>query len=261
MKQLPKSVLYLLDCGCADDAALRLLRVFVGGQELQLTGLVVEDEDLVRAMRLPGLSEVSIARLEAGPLQPERLRKDILAHTEAVRERFEKAARGISAEVSFQVRRGPVSDVLLEAAHASDFVVVTRPQLITGLRARSASTFQNLLAQHGNVLFVNEPWQSGSRIVVLCPASGADVSPLLARARAIATAEKLPLLAVSHEGDVEGADATVVIQNWSEAAIVAVCEAQDARLLVFSEIDSLDWRTMATALAERLSCSLLRIEA
>ena len=68
-----KRVIYLIDCGSADDEVLRLLHALTDGHDVELVGLYVEDEDLARAISLPGLTEVSVARQQADPVDPARL--------------------------------------------------------------------------------------------------------------------------------------------------------------------------------------------
>jgi hypothetical protein len=127
---------------------------------------------------------------------------------------------------------------------------------------RSVQPFGPLLRLHGNLLFVNEPWESGSSIVVLCEDQDAVSGRALAIARRIADVEGLPLLLATRDS-VESnlADRIVHVTDWSEAEIAALCEAQDARLLVLSSLEQLDWQLLVPALAERLPCSLLRLEA
>ena len=53
-------VLLTLDCGSVDEDALRALKLLGdNAEEPEVTGLYVEDEDLLNAAQLPGLTEVS----------------------------------------------------------------------------------------------------------------------------------------------------------------------------------------------------------
>ena len=81
-----KRILYMLDYGTSDTEALRLMRALSDAGEPELTGLYVEDEDLERAMRLPGLAEVNVRQKGAAALQPGQLQQDLRAHAAWVRD-------------------------------------------------------------------------------------------------------------------------------------------------------------------------------
>jgi hypothetical protein len=255
-------ILLTLDCGAVDQDALRALKLLTDDQDIEVTGLYVEDEDLLRAALLPGMAEVSPAGT-VSRLDQQALVAQIAQQARRAREGFEASARREKLKFTFKVARGRVVETLVAAAARSDLVVINRSRRSSGLRTRHGTHFAPLLAHHNNLLFVNEPWLSGRAVVLLCENPGGCVRAL-ETAQRIAQAEGLELLiAVPREHadfEMAGSGRAVVLAEWTEAAIVALCESADARLLVVPPVDGLDWRTLLVNLVDRLSCSLLRLE-
>ena len=260
----PVRILLTLDCGAVDRDAFNVLRFIAGGGDggnVELTGLYIEDEDLYSAARLPGLPEVS-ATGAVTTLEPSRIDAEIASQARSARAEFETSARRSRLKYAFRVMRGRSVDTLVDAAAASDCVVVTRSLRASGLRARRGEHFEPLVAQKKNLLFVNEPWASGRSVVVIGSitrqrgAGGYDV------ASRIADAEGLELISAAPpdervEPPVVGR--VVTLPEWSEDTIVDLCAREDARLLVLSADADLDWRALLPRLIDRLSCSLLRL--
>jgi hypothetical protein len=255
-------VLLTLDCGSIDEDALKALTLLTEGTDVQLTGLFVEDEDLYQAAELPGLTEVSASGARS-VLEQGLLARRIAAEAQQARAGFEAFAKRLGLNFSFQVTRGRWIETLLAAATATDLVVVNRSLRATGLRTRAARHFAPLLQQHQNVLFVNEPWRSGSSIVCLSERNEGAGRRALNLAARLARAEELKLVVAVPAGfdrsTLRDIDEVTVVEDWTEAALVALCEAADARLLVLPPSERLDWRSLLTGLADRLSCSLLRL--
>lgn len=257
----PGRVLLTLDSGSIDEDALRALKLLTNQSDVEITGLFVEDEDLYQAAQLPGLIEVSPSGVVSS-LDHEALARGVAAQARRARAQFEAFARQLGLNFSFEVARGRLIDTLLKAAAASDLVVVHRSLRVTGLRTRRASHFAPLLQQQQSMLFVNEPWRSGSSIVCLYESDSAAGRAALEAATRIARAEDLQLLVAAPKAtdtSLIAADRVTVIEDWNEETLVKLCESADARLLVLPPTDKLDWKSLLTALADRLACSLLRL--
>jgi hypothetical protein len=263
MNDKPTHVLMTFDCGSLDVNALRVLAVLLDGQNIQVTGLYVEDEDIYSAAQLPGMQEVSVTNGSVSTLDPNRIEEQITNQARSAQEEFESSARRMKLDYSFQVIRGRSIERLLEAASTSDMVVVNRSLRASGLRTRRGAHFEPLMLQHENLLFVNEPWASGRTVVALCESDPGECQRALAAARRIAVAEDLEfLIAVpQHRSEARHllTDHVTVLSSWTEDAIVDLCEIEDARLLVLPPTDDLDWRALLTQLIDRVRCSLLRI--
>ncbi|MCP5179839.1 MAG: hypothetical protein H6993_07405 [Pseudomonadales bacterium] len=261
MMEKTTRVLYMLDCGSLDVEALRLVAPLSGDGNVELTGLYIEDEDLLNAMQIPGLTEVKLLGQGVATVNPSRLRDELHAHARALRESFETSANRLNVRHVFHQMQGRVVEVMVREAGASDLVVVSRPLRSVGLRARRALQFQPLVRAKGNVLFVNEPWSSGTSIVALCESETGACGRALITARRIADAEGIHLIAaVRTPIKPAGVDKVIHVTDWTEDGIARLCAAEDARLLVMSEFESLDWQSLLLALSDRLPCSLLRLD-
>ncbi|MEZ5560925.1 MAG: hypothetical protein R3E86_20590 [Pseudomonadales bacterium] len=260
-------VLIACDFAHPSDVLLSRLPQLLGVEQLDLTGLYVEDEDLLRAAELPGLSEVSAAgelvRLEIG-----QLRRDLTEQANAIRHAFEELALRLRATHQFVQARGRLADEISRAAAQADFLLISRPLRASGLRTRAGSQFSGVARQPVTALLVNEPWQSGSSIVTLYPASAPAVETALNVARRFARAEQLPVVALVPASQAAAArtalsDVRVVpVSDWTEDGIATACARQDARLLVLpaqSPGEALDTSELLTRLVDRLPCSLLRL--
>ena len=263
MSDQPTHVLMIFDCGAMDANAFRVLKLLTDESNMKVTGLYVEDEDIYNAARLPGMKEVSLTNGSISTLDPIRIDKQIASQARSAQKEFESFARRMKLDYSFQITRGRQIERLLEAATTSDIVVVNRSLRTSGLRTRRGAHFQPLLKQQDNLLFVNEPWASGRSVIALCEDHPDDCERALGTAKRIAVAEELELLIAVPQREAEApqvlADRVTVLDNWSEDAIVDLCESEDARLLVMPPTDDLDWRALLTRLIDRVRCSLLRI--
>ena len=257
-------ILVTLECDTFDTDALRALPALADTESLELTGLFVEDEDLLRAARLPGVSEISVATGRRTAISAERLRAELSAQVNKARVQFETSTRRANLKASFRVVRGQVVDAVAEAARDSDVVVVTRSLKAPGLRARRGHAYRSIVRETPNLLIVNEPWSSGVSVVALCESADADCARTLRAARAIADAEGLDLVvAKAKAGDAKtmaDVDRMLALDEWTEEAIAELCEREDARLLVLAPTPRLDWRELLVNLADRLPCSLLTLD-
>lgn len=255
-------VLVAFDCAGPSEEVLISLTRLLEIDQLEVTGLYVEDEDLMRAAALPGLREITLSGGES-LLDAERMAREISREAETARAAFDELARRlIGRELQlthrFDVTRGRIGEALDRAASASDVVLVTRALRGAGLRPRRARTFTSLARQPRHVLFVNEPWRSGSSVVVL-DGSREDV----ARAARLAEAEGVRLVvALGPDGDAAGLPAGATprrLPRMEETDIADLCLREDARLLVLPPAEDLDVAELLVSLADRLPCSLLKL--
>jgi hypothetical protein len=258
-------VLVTFDCTHPDPRLLRQLTKLLGASRLDVTGLYVEDEDLLRAASLPGLHEVSLSGQQT-ELSAARITREFEREAAAAASAFERLALQLAAEHAqlahrFLVTRGRIVEEIGRAAHDYDFVMVTRALRATGLRPRIGRSYHDLVQSSKQVLFVNEPWASGSSIVVLQGSAAA-----MDYARRLAAAEGLRLVVAVPE-----AAAAVPVSNapprtsirplpdWKEETIADLCLVEDARLLVIDARDDIDWRELLLSLMDKLPCSLLKL--
>ncbi len=255
-------VLISFDCGRPSEELLRLLPRLLGAKPLELVGLYVEDEDLLRAAALPCLREVSLNG-HVAEMNVNRLQDQQAAEASAIRKTFEEVAGRMQIQHRFLVTQGRASDELIRVAADSDFVLITRALRTSGLRPRSGVHYDALLRHPRNVLIVNEPWRSGSSVVVLGTSGDS-----LAIARRFSEAEGLAVILATPEPEKQGSAAEsellagerrITLVEWSEEAIADLCLAEDARLLIVPRTQALDWAELLPRLVDRLPCSVLQL--
>jgi hypothetical protein len=258
-------VLFVLECGGVEADVLSTLPSLAHGGVPEVLGLFIEDEDLLGAAMLPGASEVSLVNLDRGALNPDRIADDLARQARSMQAVFEASAKKFNLRYSFRVSRGRTMDMLVNEAATSDLVVVCRPLRAPGLRSRPGAQFRQLLEHHRNVLFVNEPWRSGTRVLAVCDGVTSSCRYAMHRASDIAKSEALEFV-VAHVGENEavlklarelGCDHQITIAELNEASLIDLCYSQDARLLVMPPVEGLDWQQLLIGLLDKLSCSLL----
>ena len=166
-------VVFVLECGTADVAALRAIRSLAGSGAPSVIGLFIEDEALYGAAALPGVVEVSLTSLKAEQLDPSRMQQDLERQAAEVRAKFEQSAKHLRLRHTFRTIRGEPAQMLSDVAEQSDFVVLCRPLRGPGLRPLRRIQLDNLMSRHRQLMFVNEPWETGSRVAPCSCVAGA----------------------------------------------------------------------------------------
>jgi nucleotide-binding universal stress UspA family protein len=257
-------VLVTFDCTHPNERVLSALVRLLGAVAVDVTGLYVEDEDLLRAASLPGLREISLSGKEA-TLDIARIVRDVAREAASAQRSFESLARRLASEHErlqhhFLVARGRIAEEMGRAALEADLVVVTRALRPSFLRPRLARAYEDLVRQSRQVLFVNEPWASGTSVVVL---HGSDAA--LAYGARLAAAEGLRLVLAAPPGeavDTAGLPRAPTVRHladWEEETIAELCLSENARLLVMGARADLDWQELLLSLADRIPCSLLKL--
>jgi hypothetical protein len=258
-------VLVALDSSDPNEDVLRIVSRLMGAHGLDVTGLYVEDEDLLRAASIPGLREISLSGQET-ILDAGRVARDIACEGAAARRAFEALTQQLAREHlrlrhRFLVTRGRIAEEFDRAARESDFVMVTRALRATALRPRLGRCFTQLVQQPKDVLFVNEPWASGSSVVVLLGSDRAlDHATRLARTEGLRLVVATTARPAAPPVDQLPPGATVrQLADWDEETIADLCLEQDARLLVMPQLRDLDWAELLVSLMDKLPCSLLKL--
>jgi nucleotide-binding universal stress UspA family protein len=257
-----RRLLVALDNAGPCDGAMRTLARLLAATPLEITGLFLEDEDLLRAAALPGMQEITLGG-QAASLNAERISRDMAGAAAAARRAFDALTRHLASEhgrleYRFQVARGHISEELDRAAAGQDVVVVTRAWRTAGLRSRLGRTYSALARQPLSVLLINEPWASGSSVVVL----DGD-SATIAYAARLAQLEGVRLV-VAQPPDArnpklqDGAEVRP-LADLKEATLADLCLVEDARLLVLPPLADADWTELLVSLIDKLPCSLLKL--
>ncbi|HEX7036892.1 MAG TPA: hypothetical protein VF210_14040 [Pseudomonadales bacterium] len=260
-----RRVLLALDDARPDVNVLRALQSLLDLDALEMTGLFLEDEELLRAALLPCFREISYSGV-AAPLDRDRLLRDMALQARAAEEAFRALAEHLTREHwrlahRFLVARGRFAEELDRAAAEAEFVLVTRRARGAGLRQRLGHTFANLVRQPRHVLFVNEPWASGSSVVVVNAGRTAlDHAARIAETQGLRLVVANPVAVPPPAAARLPRDAVVrQLTALDEQAIADLCLREDARLLVLPELPDFDWAELLLSLTDRLPCSILKL--
>lgn len=256
-------VLFLLESGSQEADALTCVAALVGKSTAEVVGLFVEDTDLLGAAALPGFSEVSIRNQDVRQLDHASLQNAMTSQALQIRNLFETTARKLKLAYKFQVTQGRTIETLLGTATTKDIIIIGRPLRAPGFRARTGAQFAEFASSNKDVLFVNEPWRSGSSVIAICDDGAAKHSHLIKKAQKIAKIEGLELIIATvgyPDPTLKDADARLVqIESVSEQSLFDLCHRHDAQLLVIPHMEELNWPSLLVNLLNNLSCSLLRL--
>ncbi len=134
-------VLFLFDPGCKEAEALRAVAALMGKQPVEITGLFVEDADLLGAAKLPVFAEVSIKTLAVTTTDSDALQVAMASQAHRARRLFEATARGLALEHRFEITQGRTIDTLRQRIEHQDAVIVSRPLPTFGIPARSGNEY------------------------------------------------------------------------------------------------------------------------
>jgi hypothetical protein len=248
-------VVVALDPGAPRDEAFEAVAALLDPARAEVTALFIEDDNLARLAALPGVREV-----RSGPeprtraLDPVALERQLTERAARVRRTCERAAARQRLQLArFLIRRGEVLAELERAARDSELLVVGR-----SLRSAASRSWLGAAPEHvtnrlhrtnaGGILFVHEPWRTGTTVLVLADGGADDESGRRAveQARMLTAAEALPLRTLE--------DPTLVNDV---AALAAACSDADARVLVLPRSAVADAGALARLLAELPASVLL----
>jgi nucleotide-binding universal stress UspA family protein len=163
------------------EAAINLATRF----EAEISGMFVEDVNLLRLAELPFIHEVGLFSARRRRLEPEEIERQIQGQTVRVRRLFTGAAERANVRRSFRAARGIVAAELLSAAEDADVLVMGKAGWSLVRRGQMGSTTRAVLAQGGGLaLILQEGTCLGSPVMVVY-----DGSPV--GRKAVASAARL----------------------------------------------------------------------
>ena len=177
---------------------------------------------------------------------------------------------------SFRVARGDPRDELIRHSADCDTLVLSHSRRHLGPRLAVRPRLEDLLgAGPPTLVFVQDAWQTGDRVVAVFDGSPAAETALHTAGR-IAAAEGLDLsvwLPVSEESDTEvlrrratdllgrgTAHAFSAVDVNDTAALARAAEAEHARVVVLPETPGTDIRRCIADLLDTANCSLIVVK-
>jgi len=119
-----RRILVALDAAAHDPALLDAAAALAARLEAELTGLFVEDLDLLRSAELPFVRQVSFLTACAEELDAPTTERELRVMAERAERRLAAAARQHGVTCSFRVVRGHVAREVSAAALEADLVIV-----------------------------------------------------------------------------------------------------------------------------------------
>ncbi|HTN53059.1 MAG TPA: universal stress protein [Anaeromyxobacter sp.] len=194
-----RRILVGMDASAASRGALATAAALAGRLGSELTGLFVEDEDLLRLATLP-FGAVVRPGGEEERLDPDAAERALRALAAHAREELERAAASHRVACSFRVARGRVAREVLAAAEGVDLVVLGaaghgRPSRgAVGDTARAAA-----VRARTSVLLLARGSSLGGGVVAVDDGSAAGARAL-GVARSLAPAARPPIVICAGDG-------------------------------------------------------------
>ncbi len=245
----------------SDDEVLLAIPALSGSSRLQIQSVFIRDANLRIAANLPFTREI----LPSGTVRNLSLSKiddHYRSMANRLRERVETLAVRLGYPTTFSEVEARDYSALSPLTDDADFVAITQPDVIAPVADHNQGEISPVVQCRTTTLFVNEPWLSGTSVVVAYEGTRTDVA--LEIADRYATQAKLPLVVIAPKGlDCTTIEAQHTVhfsaEDWNDAAIAALCRQHDARLLVLGTASHGHWQAVARLLIETTPCSILQV--
>ena len=210
---LIRRILVALDTSPSSMAALEAAAELASLVGAELSGLFVEDLDLLRTAELPFTRAVGPLSAALRDLESRPLEQGFRADAARARRALEEAARRAHVEWSFRVTRGAVVTELLAAVAEADLVSLGRVGwLPRGSRDLGATAREILSKAPGSVLLARQGTRLRTPVLVVY-----DGTPGAGRALAAATrlaGESLPIILIPAGDPQTASRLREQVENW-----------------------------------------------
>lgn len=189
-----RRVLVALDSAAVGGPVLELAAGIAAAHACELSGLFVEDQDLLRLAGLPFAREIQLARAMSRTLAPEQLLQDLRAQAGLARAAMVRQAALHRLSWSFQVTQGRSEEAVLLAATTGDVIAMARGfGPLAGVGRFSERV--RLIAQRapGALLLAGEPAVGRTGSVLLLYDASPAAEAMLGIAARLASARGQPL--------------------------------------------------------------------
>jgi hypothetical protein len=196
-------VVAALDATCHDVETVAMAVDIAARFEVEVSGLFIEDVNLLRVATLPMVRHVAIGPASAAPLDMAQLEADMRAQAARAAAELEASATRQGVKWSFRVVRGLPAAELSSATMTEDLLVLGPIRSLAGLPMRVASPLQNAVrGVRRSTLHVPRRMALSRPLVVLHAGSDLKKRTLAAATRvAGADARELAVLLVRAPGE------------------------------------------------------------
>lgn len=270
-----KRILVALDGSPHSLAALTAAADLAAALGAEITGVFVEDANLVRLAALPFASEISRFSGEVRALAPTSMKRGMRAQAARARRALIRRAEGLGLRWSFEVIRGDIPELLLAKSDQADIVIMGRASWTEGRRLGSTVKAVIELGRRPT-LVLHRDTDLPNRILIVFDGSSASDQGLAAGALlASHFGHKLSILVLakdeSHAGQLQ-AKAAEYMQGsnlqadyrWllspSPHELVRAVQSLGIIAILPAELETLDGFDL-TAAINQLECPILVVHA
>jgi hypothetical protein len=196
-------VLIALDPAAPAPGVAEAVSALTSGLNPELTGLFVEDDNLMRLCGLPFAREVTLDTGLERALSLGLLESQLRIQRARMERLLARTARQLRLPHRFQVARGELREELRRAAARTDLFLVGQASGIAGARSWMGWRLHELVSMvPGTLAIIHEPWKTGRSIIAALDDEAAAHAVLTIAAR-LALGEGIDLI-VAFPGSVAG---------------------------------------------------------
>lgn len=156
----------------------------------ELSGLFVEDINLIRLAQLPFTQEIRSLTAKPSPLDADEMQQFLRAQAALLRYELEQTAVSRELDWTFQVMRGLVTQELLRATQEADLLVLGRLSRRHALHKNIGSTAFTAVHQAAGSVLIVTPGMDFSRPVLLLYGGDTAAERVVALSLALAQASR-----------------------------------------------------------------------
>ncbi len=173
---LIRHITVALDCSPHSIASLNAAAELASMLQADLTGIFVEDINLLRMADLPFSHEIRIYAHEPEKMEPLQVERSLRRQARTAEEALQRIADKFMIEHTFMVRRGVVPAEVIAAALEADLLVLGRSGRSRNCRKGLGSTARKALAEAKKPLLFMRPGFSTKESPVLVLYDGSEGS-------------------------------------------------------------------------------------
>lgn len=177
-----RRILVALDASPHSHAALEEAAALAAPLDAELSGIFVQDSELLRYSTLPAAKETGFPSAQRRPLNPESMERALKLQADRARKALEDAAGRHRLQASFRLMRGNVLAELLRAAKETDLLAMGALGQMHSTRRRIGSTARGIAARAECSVLLLSPRPREGKAVVAVYGQSAHASRALALA-------------------------------------------------------------------------------
>lgn len=211
-----RRILVALDASPHSLAALDAAVDLAARMKAELSGVFVEDVDLLRLADAPKAQEIAYPAARGTPLTRAIMERRLRAQSEQIRDALRAAAHRARVRWSFRTVRGRVTSALREAAGENDILAIGRLGWSMGPRLRIGSTAFELATSRVPLLLTSRRGGlAGLRLLVYYDGSPASKKALLVAAHLAKSGAKGITIFVSKANHIKHAEIGQALEGQS----------------------------------------------